>query len=109
MQWYQEPMVPPLVMYDDAIGETMRHTMKPTVILFRPEDDEFEEYAAIYKRAALQNYGRAIFIWADKDDPDGVEISKHMKVVEYNILEPGGPVFPSLRILWIYKATRYIS
>jgi hypothetical protein len=30
----------------------MRSTKKPTIILFRPEEDEFEDYAAVYKRAA---------------------------------------------------------
>jgi protein-disulfide isomerase len=32
-----------------------------------------------------------------------------MKVVDYNMKEPGGPIWPSIRILWIYRHTRYIS
>jgi hypothetical protein len=32
-----------------AVGETMRRSMKPTVILFRNEEDEFEDYAGVYK------------------------------------------------------------
>jgi len=70
-QWLVEPMIPPLVQYDLTIGETMRSSMKPTVILFRPEEDEFEDYPAIYRKAALKNRDKAIFVWADKDDVDG--------------------------------------
>ena len=108
-QWLVEPMIPPLVEYDTSIGETMRTTTKPTIILFRPEEDEFEDYAAVYKQAALKNSGKAIFVWADKEDGDARELAAHMKVIEYGLQDKGGPVFPSLRALWIYRKTRYIS
>lgn len=91
-----------------VISETMRSTKKPTIILFRPEEDEFEDYAAVYKRAAQLNRGKAIFVFADKEDPDGMDIAKHMKVVEYG-LDPGGPVYPSIRLVWIYRNLRFIS
>jgi hypothetical protein len=103
-----EPSIPPLVTFDLAIGETMRSTKLPTVILFRPEEDEFEDYAAVYRTAALKNRGKAIFVWADKEDADGQDLAKHMKVIDYG-LDPGGPVYPSIRLIWIYRAGRYIS
>jgi hypothetical protein len=106
--WLIEPQIPPLVQYDLTIGETMRQTMKPTVILFRNEDDEFEDYAAVFRKAAIANRGKAIFVWADKDDPDGHELAKHMKVEDYG-LDPGGPIYPSIRLMWIYHNKRYIA
>jgi hypothetical protein len=106
--WLIEPQIPPLVQFDMVISETMRSTKIPTVILFRPEEDEFEDYAGIYKKAAIANRGKAIFVWADKDDPDGNDIAKHMKIEDYG-LDPGGPVYPSVRLIWIYKNERHIS
>ena len=109
-KWLIEPLIPPLVRYDESIGETMRKTMKPTVILFRSEDDEFEDYAVEYKMAALANRNKAIFVWADKNnDADGMELAKHMKVHDYKFIDDAGPSWPSIRILWIYKKSRYIS
>jgi hypothetical protein len=86
----------------------MRSTQKPSVILFRNEEDEFEDYAGVFRKAALANRGKAIFVWSDKDDDDGVELSKHMKVVDYG-LDPGGPIYPSIRLMWIYRNERFIS
>lgn len=54
------------------------------------------------------NKGKAIFVWADKEDPDGQDLAKHMKVMDYG-LDPGGPVYPSIRVIWIYKNKRFIS
>ena len=103
-----EPQIPPLVQYDLAIGETMRSTKIPTVILFRNEEDEFEDYAGVFRQAAIANRGKAIFVWADKDDDDGSELAKHMKVIEFG-LDPGGPIYPSIRLMWIYRNERFIS
>jgi hypothetical protein len=103
-----EPAIPPLVQYDLSIGETMRSVKIPTIILFRNEEDEFEDYAGVFKKAALANRGKAIFVWSDKDDEDGRELSKHMKISDYG-LDPGGPIYPSIRAMWIYKNKRYIS
>jgi hypothetical protein len=37
-----------------------------------------------------------------------MDIAKHRKVVEYG-LDPGGPVYPSIRLIWIYRNLRFIS
>lgn len=107
-RWMIEPQIPPIVQFDTVIGETMRSTKKPTVIMFRSEEDEFEDYTAIYKSAALANRDKAIFVWADKEDADGNDLAKHMKVEDYG-LDPGGPIYPSIRLMWIYYNKRYIS
>lgn len=86
----------------------MRTVQKPTVILFRNEEDEFEDYAAVYKKAAIANRGKAIFVWADKEDEYGNDLAKHMKIMDYG-LDPGGPIYPSIRIMWIYRNKRFIS
>lgn len=95
-------------MYDEVIGETMRQIKKPTVILFRNEEDEFEDYVVEFRKAALANRGKAIFVWADKDDHNGNDLAKHMKVLDYG-LDPGGPIYPSIRIMSIYHNKRWIS
>lgn len=86
----------------------MRSVKKPTVILFRNDEDEFEDYSAIYKKAAIANRGKAIFVWTDKEDEYGHDLAKHMKVEDYG-LDPGGPIYPSIRVMWIYKNKRFIS
>lgn len=47
--WYEPYMIPPLSEFEEDIGLSMRRSKLPTVVLFRPEDDEFEDYAFIYK------------------------------------------------------------
>lgn len=107
-EWLVEPQIPPIVMYDTSISKTIRSVKKPCVILFRPEEDEFEDYAGVYKKAAMLNRGKAIFVWADKEEEEGADLAKHMKVIEY-ALDPMGPVYPSIRVMWIYPGTRFIS
>jgi hypothetical protein len=59
----------------------MKKSKLPAIILFRPEDDEFEDYAFVYKSASVANRGKAIFIWST-DDGDGKELGDHMKISE---------------------------
>lgn len=77
--WYEPEMIPPLSEYEEDIARSMRRSQLPTVILFRPEDDEFEDYAFLYKRAALADRGRAIFVWST-DSGEGAELAAHMRL-----------------------------
>lgn len=76
--------------------------------MFRNDEDEFEDYSSVYKKAALANRGKAIFVWTDQDDEYGFDLAKHMKVSDYG-LDPGGPIYPSIRVMWIYRNKRFIS
>jgi len=105
--WYEPEMIPPLAEFEEDIGRSMRRSRLPAVILFRPEDDEFEDYAFLYKRAAVANRGKAIFVWST-DGGDGAELAAHMRVTG-GYRDETAPTYPSIRVVWIYRQARYLS
>ena len=105
--WYEPEMIPPLSEFEEDIGRSMRRSQLPAIVLFRPDDDEFEDYAFVYKRAAVANRGKAIFIWST-DAGDGAELAAHMRITG-GYRDETAPHFPSIRALWIYRQTRYLS
>jgi hypothetical protein len=105
--WYEPEMVPPLSEYEEDIARSMRRSRLPTVVLFRPEDDEFEDYAFVYKRAAVANRGRAIFVWST-DTGDGAELAAHMRLAGAD-RDDRAPRYPSVCVVWIYRQARYLS
>lgn len=105
--WYEPEMIPPLSEYEEDIARSMRRSQLPTVILFRPEDDEFEDYAFLYKRAAVANRGRAIFVWSTEAG-EGAELAAHMRLRAPD-RDDAAPRYPSICVVWIYRQARYLS